>query len=585
MQNVLGGRSIDQAEVPPHRFSLDLGSINAALPHVQYTSYQPKLVQAQSLQVVGEYPHSLNGEFARMPLYHLQPRQRVFPTSYLERPYQQGGQMEGPGPNYTGLSMGYSHSRDFLHPYPQPFQPIQSQQPIAVSQFAAGCHPLQPYLIRQSYDHAAGMIFQQQPNYLSPSYPLGPSAMHDAAAAGLTGPKLLQTGATPTGRHNSETNATSFSLRGPPRKPKQSGHALWCGNLPTQTNIIELKDYFSYNATSQIQSVFLISKSNCAFINYKTEESCATALARFHDSHFRGVKLVCRLRRGSTASPAGTPTGPRIDSVSSAATQSSDASNECRTHGSVQEDVGKDVTTATKAKEKFFVLKSLTIEDLDASVRSGLWATQSHNEADLNAAYKSAQNVYLLFSANKSGEYYGYARMASSIDSHAGGAENPLPPIPCPTAPADSSITIPTPATEHAPRGYVVDDSARGTIFWEAEPDETTESKVPDDDATASETVDSDVEQKGLGHSFKVKWLSTDKLPFHRARGLRNPWNQNREVKIARDGTEIEPSVGRRLLNLFHTAQVTAPSAGPQLLYPIPNPPLYPIMYPAQPQF
>lgn len=54
----------------------------------------------------------------------------------------------------------------------------------------------------------------------------------------------------------------------------------------------------------------------------------------------------------------------------------------------MQEDVGKDVTTATKAKEKFFVLKSLTIEDLDASVRSGLWATQSHNEADLNAAYK-----------------------------------------------------------------------------------------------------------------------------------------------------------------------------------------------------
>src|SRR5271170_2491143 len=40
-------------------------------------------------------------------------------------------------------------------------------------------------------------------------------------------------------------------------------------------------------------------------------------------------------------------------------------------------------------------------------------------------------------------------------------------------------------------------------------------------------------------------------VQFQRTRLLRNPWNGNREVKISRDGTEIEPSVGARLLKEF----------------------------------
>lgn len=40
------------------------------------------------------------------------------------------------------------------------------------------------------------------------------------------------------------------------------------------------------------------------------------------------------------------------------------------------------------AKERYFILKSLTIEDLETSVRNGIWATQSHNEELLNDAFK-----------------------------------------------------------------------------------------------------------------------------------------------------------------------------------------------------
>jgi hypothetical protein len=39
-------------------------------------------------------------------------------------------------------------------------------------------------------------------------------------------------------------------------------------------------------------------------------------------------------------------------------------------------------------KDKFFIVKSLTVEDLELSVRNGIWATQSHNEGALNKAYE-----------------------------------------------------------------------------------------------------------------------------------------------------------------------------------------------------
>ena len=38
--------------------------------------------------------------------------------------------------------------------------------------------------------------------------------------------------------------------------------------------------------------------------------------------------------------------------------------------------------------DKYFVMKSLTVEDMELSVRNSIWATQSHNEEALNKAYK-----------------------------------------------------------------------------------------------------------------------------------------------------------------------------------------------------
>jgi hypothetical protein len=119
----------------------------------------------------------------------------------------------------------------------------------------------------------------------------------------------------------------------------------------------------------------------------------------------------------------------------------------------------------------------------------------------------------------------------------------------------DIPRSIATPATEWAPRGRIIDDSARGTIFWEAEiPDAEGEEEATtaEKDEVLQADVDTSAVAQSWGKPFKIEWVSTNRLPFYRTRGLRNPWNANREVKIARDGTELEPSVGERLVQMFH---------------------------------
>lgn len=142
----------------------------------------------------------------------------------------------------------------------------------------------------------------------------------------------------------------------------------------------------------------------------------------------------------------------------------------------------------------------------------------------------------------------------------------------------DIPRSIPTAATDFAPKGRIIDDSARGTIFWEADPEDEDLAPIIDhevDDPVeviqaeerAEETEEAVLsgDVQAFGKPFKIEWIATNRLPFYRTRGLRNPWNANREVKIARDGTEIETSVGRRLVQMFQKAtSEQGPPQGPQ---------------------
>ncbi|MCJ1471874.1 hypothetical protein MMC13_000515 [Lambiella insularis] len=503
-------------------------------------------------------------------------------------------------PSYSHIQQGPSGSQLYGQQPSRTILPSLVQQSYPNASYFANQQPSQPYLY---YPGSYGQMSPSQQGFsgghrqqdspvslisggFSPQSNLAPGGV--AYGYSAAGP-YLRPGSNPVPtRESSGSSAGSASVpsapRGPPRKPKQSGHALWVGNLPPGTLVTDLKDHFSWEATREIESVFLISKSNCAFVNYRTETACAAAMNRFHDSRFQGVRLVCRLRRSASTPAPGIPTGPAALVPTVTQTQSAtEAILQNREVSSKAEETARQVGGIGKVNDKYFIVKSLTVEDLELSARTGVWATQAHNEEALNKAFESVENVYLICSANKSGEYFGYARMTSPINEDAAATLDWAPRAEAIPDDPDLPRSIPTSATETAPKGRIIDDSARGTIFWEAEP---VDQELLDNaeightigDGVVDELEDTTAEMvsnaQAFGRPFKIEWLSTNRLPFYRTRGLRNPWNANREVKIARDGTELETSVGRRLVQMFHRplgspgVLSSLPGMGMQMGYP-----------------
>lgn len=131
-----------------------------------------------------------------------------------------------------------------------------------------------------------------------------------------------------------------------------------------------------------------------------------------------------------------------------------------------------------------------------------------------------------------------------------------MPPRPSSVHPETPILDpTPTPATGTARTGRIVNDAARGTVFWEA--DSSADEEDAKGERNAADAIEETTEPgfHSIGNPFRIQWLSTERVPFHRTKGLRNPWNANREIKIARDGTEIEPNVGARLIQLFHPTE------------------------------
>lgn len=300
-----------------------------------------------------------------------------------------------------------------------------------------------------------------------------------------------------------------------PQQGPRSDHVLWCGNVPADANVEELWAFFSSLTLEEdgkdqvrdgkeekkdsagpsswsghgVLSIFIISRSNCAFVNYATQDHLLRAVSHFHGQALRPAdlrcpKLVCRVRKKDDEAQAGVAgqrgrglhvawvkeqerkareksrqdstspeqpfspsssakdsflpvtTGNRLPPKSpNPALQSADtlgspviASKDERpsiSAASQDSSNGSISYTSTNSSlfrhpafhERFFILKSLGTADLDRSVQTGFWATQPHNEQVLDQAYRNSESVYLVFSANQSGGFYGYARMAGPIFS------------------------------------------------------------------------------------------------------------------------------------------------------------------------
>ncbi|RIA94983.1 hypothetical protein C1645_514735 [Glomus cerebriforme] len=187
------------------------------------------------------------------------------------------------------------------------------------------------------------------------------------------------------------------------RKPKQLDKALWVGNLPDSTTYDELKEFF---ADVNMESVFHIKKSNCAFVNYKTYDAVMEAVHKYNDMEFKGIKLVCRPRKQTPAdlklkteslsdlisenTPPPTPSEAGSTASSTRSRRSSLPPRQRIRQSSIASMSPASSVSSLKpsSQNRYFILKSLTQDDLDISVKSGYWATQPHNEAALNKAFK-----------------------------------------------------------------------------------------------------------------------------------------------------------------------------------------------------
>merc|ERR1712110_618162 len=161
----------------------------------------------------------------------------------------------------------------------------------------------------------------------------------------------------------------------------------------------------------------------------------------------------------------------------------------------VKKKKGKSYDYATKLNylfrdARFFLVKSSVSENVSLSKVRGVWSTPPANEIRFNKAYKESRNVLLIYSVKESGKFCGLARLAT--DSRRDGPRVPwiLPP---------------------------------------------------------------GLSAKALGGVFKIDWICKKDLMFQKVQHLHNPWNENKPVKIGRDGQEIEPSVAEELCRLFPT--------------------------------
>ncbi|CAE6519954.1 unnamed protein product [Rhizoctonia solani] len=565
------------------------------------------------------------------------------------------------------------------------------------------------------------------------------------------------------------SRVTSPTTRKPwhPNPPvARSDWVMWVGNVPSDASHDELWSFFNQDTTARepvaptgpgrtllppvpadrdtgaggantehshgVSSVFLISRSNCAFVNYDEEVYLSRAVSFFNGRSLRPQdprcpRLVCRVRRKDDdlragvggqrgtgmharwvqeqerrigdAAASGTDTGKDKDvAVDDPATSPSTYLGAASSSGSsppvpaLVDDahklpadlVGKphagdpkDYPTAHHSgsgstnssflarnfPKRYFILKSLTEFDLKISVDRGLWATQAHNESTLDRAYHTSKDVFLIFSANKSGEWFGYARMegpiinsqqsvswesrgpsksptspsvqrksdtatGASSDAAETGQSGSLRPFfspsehkfaasPTPITPgsvfpglvrADGQTSAPpemgqarkalTNLTDGAesegkamgPLAIITQQDtfeldqnapyrATRTTSGIISPPKGQESHADSDGIVRRDTAlatdelerarglsddpgvrpiretlaplspDGEDKIESWGKPFKIRWIRTEKLPFHRTRHLRNPWNSDREVKVSRDGTEVEPSVGQRLLD------------------------------------
>lgn len=213
----------------------------------------------------------------------------------------------------TSGSGFHAHAEDLYRTSHRPAPEIESR-PVTVP--ARASHPPSPPEIAiptRQISHPRPIVFQPTMNMqtTAPPLPLSPPTRSEPS----TRPSL----APPRDR----TRPTQSPVSVP-----RSQWAMWVGNVPTDATDEELFRFF--NQTHQntpvdhreptpstlsqtsggVISVFLIGRSNCAFVNFESQSQLESAAITFNGQRLRegnprGPRLVCRVRKQNDDGHAG----------------------------------------------------------------------------------------------------------------------------------------------------------------------------------------------------------------------------------------------------------------------------------------
>ncbi|KAI1609225.1 YT521-B-like domain-containing protein [Exophiala viscosa] len=396
----------------------------------------------------------------------------------------------------------------------------------------------------------------------------------------------------PAGRRNSGERP-----RGQSRN--WGAYALWVGNIPQHTTVMGLRDYFSRAAPRELLTISYNPDSKYAFVNFSTESARVSAIGRAASQLFDGKRLDCRVRQETNARSTKVSYGLG-HSAKTRLSPSPDRSKDMY-HKLEELNQQPEADRSQWGKDKYFIIKSFSMQALYQSLSTNLWYIPKRHVERLNHAYQTARDVYFLFSVNGSGEFFGYATMASEIrGSDDAASHSPTLDLSDPTTvaltPHERDVTPQSrsrafSSTSSATSlGSIHYEPERRRIIWEANhhSSELGDDLSPQDWSPVTpfdspgRKHDSPIESRNneyfsllqptttiaplrtlsnsrnantpgaevenISSPCQIRWLSTQNVPFDELRGLKNAWNENKEIYIARNVTAVDPSAGKNLM-------------------------------------
>ncbi|KAG6816406.1 hypothetical protein H0H87_006210 [Tephrocybe sp. NHM501043] len=493
--------------------------------------------------------------------------------------------------------------------------------------------PQQQFDARSNFPDNYSSPYSVQPQMESyqapvPSPPMSPSI--SASSAHFTSPEQRPTNLPSEGSGKGSKKPVVRRSYHPNPPAHRSEWVMWAGNVPSDATREELWRFFNSfpepssetTTTSGVLSIFPISRSSCAFVNYEDEHHLEQAIGHFNGQPLRPgdarcPKLVCRVRKRDDDLKAGVG-GQRgiglhmrwIKEQKARAAQATgelDAPAEDTSLDSLREITTLSISSDDDLRHRR-TRNSSSGSHASASttmagpIRQGepkvSWATRTSDSAssgssrsppsappdnkDSTSESSQGGQMYLYFPPTAE-RFVDQSPLSVGGDNHKQETESTEISSAIPqSAPAEfgdahRKMTLQTIPLKHsldqlavkmmrdAPspvEDFELDISAPAravrsgyegsipTLEVVTEEGEKGEEGEKEGDGGKEETgKEKEGHRDDWGESFKVEWLSTEKIPFQRTKHIRNPWNHDREVKVSRDGTELEPSVGRKLLD------------------------------------